>query len=185
LAAFRDSKIQPSPETKARFQEELQLMHKHEDWKQYLAIGLFIAANAVWIYYYFRGGKSPNKSPKPTRSNGLNSRNCMNNELEKELTEFFRWFDEVFHRDWRYTKSMLGIREATEEDCKKMESIFGECEVIHNVAPDGTFLDPRVDDPGEDWGHRGLLLASYKRLLPLLKKHGIAPGSSNENAERH
>jgi len=108
----------------------------------------------------------------------------MNHELEKELAEFFRWFDEVFHRDWPYTKSMLGIREATEEDRKKMESIFGECEIRHTVAPDGTFLNPRVDDPGEDWGHRGLLLASYHRLLPLLKKQGIVPTSPTENHEK-
>lgn len=107
----------------------------------------------------------------------------MDHELEKELTQFFRWFEEVFDRDWPYTKSMLGIREATDEDRKKMEGIFGECEIIYTVAPDGTFLNPRVDDPGEDWGHRGLLLQSYQRLLPLLKKHGIDPSSQIKNDE--
>jgi hypothetical protein len=39
----------------ARFQEELRLMHGHEDWKIYLAISLFFALNGAWIYYYFQG----------------------------------------------------------------------------------------------------------------------------------
>ena len=108
----------------------------------------------------------------------------MNHELEKELAEFFRWFEEVFDRDWPYTKSMLGIRESTEEDRKKIEAIFGECEIRYTIARDGTFLNPRIDDPEEDWWHRGRLLASYQRLLPLLKKNGIAPSSQTRSDER-
>lgn len=107
----------------------------------------------------------------------------MDPELERELTEFFRWFEEVFDRDWPYTKGMLGIRDTKDEDRKKLRAIFGECDIRHTVAPDGTFLNPRVDDPGEDWGHRGLLLASYQRLLPLLKKHGIGPSSPTRKDE--
>jgi hypothetical protein len=64
LAALTDSLQHPSPETKARFQEELRLMHKHEDWKAYLGVGLFFAINAVWIFYYFRGVRS-STAPKP------------------------------------------------------------------------------------------------------------------------
>jgi len=54
LAAYFDSRYHPSPETKAAFEEELRLMHKHEYWKGYLALGLFFAINGVWIYYYLR-----------------------------------------------------------------------------------------------------------------------------------
>ena len=54
LAAFRDSMDHPSPSTKAAFQEELRLMHKHEDWKWELALRLFVVINGVGIYYYFR-----------------------------------------------------------------------------------------------------------------------------------
>jgi hypothetical protein len=54
LAAWADYRDHPSPATKTAFQEEMRLMHKHEDWKLYLGVGLFIAVNGVWIYYYFR-----------------------------------------------------------------------------------------------------------------------------------
>ena len=33
LAAYFDYQQHPSPESKAMFQEEMRLMHKHEDWK--------------------------------------------------------------------------------------------------------------------------------------------------------
>ncbi len=59
VAAFNDYVYHRSPEATARFREELRLMHKHEDWKMYLAIGLFFASNGVWIYYYFRGKRVP------------------------------------------------------------------------------------------------------------------------------
>jgi hypothetical protein len=32
------------------------LMHKHEDWKLYLAIGLLAAINGVAVYYFLRYG---------------------------------------------------------------------------------------------------------------------------------
>ena len=68
LAAFRDSIEHPSPATKAAFQEELRLMHKHEDWKWELALGLFIVINGVWIYYYFR--RRPNTALGPKVEDG-------------------------------------------------------------------------------------------------------------------
>src|ERR1019366_4013940 len=61
-AAVYDYRDHPSAETKAKLQEELHLMHKHEDWKGYLALGVFFAVNGVWIYFYFRGRRRPNKS---------------------------------------------------------------------------------------------------------------------------
>ena len=112
----------------------------------------------------------------------------MDHELEKELAAFFRCFEEVFHRDWSYTKDMLGIRAPTEEDRKKLMSIFGESDlesaIFGSIAPNGTFLDPGLDDPGEDWAHRGQLLNSYHRLLPMLKKHGIVSTTSSKVDEK-
>jgi len=66
LAALIDYHQHPSPETKARFQDELRLMHKHEDWKAYLAVGSFLVINGVWIYFYFRGRRRPNTALEPT-----------------------------------------------------------------------------------------------------------------------
>jgi len=37
VAAFIENIEQPSAQTKANLQKELDLMHKHEDWKTYLA----------------------------------------------------------------------------------------------------------------------------------------------------
>ena len=65
-AAVYDYRDHPSAETKAKLQEELHLMHKHEDWKGYLALGVFSAVNGVWIYLYFRGRRRPNKSLQAT-----------------------------------------------------------------------------------------------------------------------
>jgi hypothetical protein len=56
LEAFVDYHHHPSPESKATFQEEMRLMHKHEDWKLELTLGLFVILNGVGIYYYFRHG---------------------------------------------------------------------------------------------------------------------------------
>ena len=53
LAAFADYHNHPSPDTKATFDEEMRLMHKHEDWKLYLGLGLFIVINGAGIYYYW------------------------------------------------------------------------------------------------------------------------------------
>jgi hypothetical protein len=61
-AAVYDYRDHPSAETKAKLREELHLMHKHEDWKGYLALGVFFAVNGVWIYFYFRGRRRPIKS---------------------------------------------------------------------------------------------------------------------------
>ena len=54
LAAFRDSIEHPSPATKAAFQDEMRLMHRHEDWKWQLVLGILVVINGVGIYYYFR-----------------------------------------------------------------------------------------------------------------------------------
>jgi hypothetical protein len=62
VAAFKDYLYHRSPETEAKFHEELRLMHKHEDWKIYLGIGLFAVINGIWIYYYFRGKRPFKKS---------------------------------------------------------------------------------------------------------------------------
>ncbi|MGC9943236.1 MAG: hypothetical protein ABSE48_15510 [Verrucomicrobiota bacterium] len=56
LDAFNDWHTNPSPATKSRFDEEMRLMHKHEEWKYEVAWGLFVVLNGVGIYYYFHHG---------------------------------------------------------------------------------------------------------------------------------
>jgi hypothetical protein len=64
VAAMMDYRFHPSPATEATFQEELRLMHKHEDWKKYLALGILVALNLVGIYYFF-GGLTLRRNQQP------------------------------------------------------------------------------------------------------------------------
>jgi hypothetical protein len=53
--------VHKSNETRAALDRELALMHRHEDWKMYLAVGLLVVANVMMIYFILRNqqrGKS-------------------------------------------------------------------------------------------------------------------------------
>ena len=52
LEAWIDYAQHPSPPTEAAFQKELHLMHKHEDWKIYAALGLLVTLNVIGVYYF-------------------------------------------------------------------------------------------------------------------------------------
>jgi hypothetical protein len=84
----------------------------------------------------------------------------MGNDLKKAIENFLNEFEQVFDKDWEYTKEILGIVNETEEQ-KKPEGIYF-------IAPDGTFLNPKVEDEIENWGYRGGLLIEYRKLKELL-----------------
>jgi hypothetical protein len=92
--------------------------------------------------------------------------NDMENKLRDSIEKFLRAFETVFDEDWTYTKEMLGIMEETEEQAKNSKD-FG-LETIHIISPDGTFLNPKIEDEIEDWGSRGELLDQYRKLKALL-----------------
>jgi hypothetical protein len=52
--AWMDYRLHPSPGSEARFHEELRLMHKHEDWKGYAALGLLVALNIGGFYFLLK-----------------------------------------------------------------------------------------------------------------------------------
>jgi hypothetical protein len=89
----------------------------------------------------------------------------MTDETLIAVREFLEAFEEVFRDDWQYTKSMLGIRDETTEQAEAIRKMG--LETIYRIAPDGTFLEPRVEDEIEDWGARGMLLRRYRRLKSL------------------
>jgi hypothetical protein len=62
-AALYDYRDHPSAEAKAKLDDELRLMHQHEDWKGYVALSVFLAVNGIWIYFYLR---RPNTALEPT-----------------------------------------------------------------------------------------------------------------------
>ncbi len=90
----------------------------------------------------------------------------MNDKKEKALKEFVEAFEEVFDKDWTYTKEMLGIRDETDE--QKANAKAMGLENIPIVSDDGTFINPKVDDETEDWGLRGSLLLKYRELKKLI-----------------
>ena len=53
-AAMFDYRLHPSPATEATFHEELRLMHQHEDWKGYAALGFLVALNIGGIYLFMK-----------------------------------------------------------------------------------------------------------------------------------
>jgi hypothetical protein len=84
----------------------------------------------------------------------------MTQHLDK-VREFLDAFEEVFDRDWAYTKEMLGIQNETEEQ-KRACATMG-METIPVILEHATFIDPQVSEV-EDWGNRARLLAAYRAL---------------------
>ena len=90
----------------------------------------------------------------------------MEDELKVAVVNFVKAFETVFDVDWTYSKEMLGIVDETAEQIQYSKE--SGLESIHIISPDGTFLNPMVEDEIEDWGSRGGLLAAYRKLKELL-----------------
>lgn len=75
-------------------------------------------------------------------------------EFISALNSFLRDFEVMFgETDWTYTLEALtwdGLE--------------------HYIHPNGTFLEPGVEDESNNWWHRGNLLASYRRLKSALEQ---------------
>jgi hypothetical protein len=84
------------------------------------------------------------------------------NPIPDEVREFLDAFEQVFDRDWPYTKQILGIWDETED--QKRAAAESGLETIPIIADDGTFIHPKVEDEVEDWGNRARLLAAYRAL---------------------
>lgn len=78
-------------------------------------------------------------------------------ELKETLTKFIDAFEQVFDKDWAYTKENLGIPGNSADDENS----------IPFISYNGTFINPEVDDETENWGHRAILLDQYRRLKRL------------------
>jgi hypothetical protein len=79
-------------------------------------------------------------------------------ELHEAIASFVGAFEEVFERDWEYSKVMLSAA--------NIDSL---------VASGSTFLNPGVEDEEDDWGGRAELLEQYRSLLRVMQRHGIRP----------
>lgn len=74
-------------------------------------------------------------------------------EFEEALSEFISSFELVFDNDWDLTQSRI------------TDSNY--------VSPDGTFLHPKVNDESNNWGNRGALLSSYRRLREVMQEYNF------------
>ena len=93
----------------------------------------------------------------------------MDNELKDSIIKFLEAFEQVFDKDWDYTKEQLGVVKETED--QKQNSINALLQTIHFISPDGTFINPKVKDEVNNWGHRPKLLIEYRKLIKLLSKN--------------
>ncbi|MGI9232568.1 MAG: hypothetical protein ACR2RD_02965 [Woeseiaceae bacterium] len=82
------------------------------------------------------------------------------NSKANKVREFLDAFEEVFDRDWSYTKQML------QDDTEAQRRARAEAGIgtVPCIADDGTFINPKVGDEVNDWGNRAKLLEAYRTL---------------------
>ena len=95
---------------------------------------------------------------------------------ENLVRQFINAFEEVFDRDWPYTREMLGVWTGT------MEQVADADDITYVIAPNGTFLNPNVEDEGEDWGNRAVLLRCYRELKKQLQTSSDVTGVDQHGA---
>lgn len=80
--------------------------------------------------------------------------------LERAVIEFVESFEAVFHYDWSYTCWGLGVQEPAENEINQR-----------------TFLEPGLTEYYEfdDWGNRGRLLQTYRKIASVLMQRGFRP----------
>jgi len=81
-------------------------------------------------------------------------------EVKDTIIKFVAAFEQVFDKDWAYTKQNLGIWDRPTD--------LDDEESIPIISNNGTFLNPKVDDENENWGYRAILLDQYRTLKKLL-----------------
>lgn len=77
-----------------------------------------------------------------------------NEELNRLISNFLSAFEAIFDMDWAHTKGCLSDNE-----------FF--------ISSNGTFINPNVDDEGNNWGNRPFLLNSYRELIAYIEKHEV------------
>ncbi|EGR0264758.1 TIR domain-containing protein [Vibrio sp. 2-2(8)] len=75
-------------------------------------------------------------------------------ELNDLISEFLMAYDAIFRMDWQHTKL-----------CLEDSDIF--------ISPYGNFIEPHVENEGNNWGNRPYLLNSYRELVNYIRKNNI------------
>lgn len=75
-------------------------------------------------------------------------------DLFRLISEFLSAYYAIFEMDWEHTKLCL-------EDPENF------------ISPSGTFINPEVDDEGNNWGNRPMLLNAYRKLVEYIENNNI------------
>ncbi|ANJ68049.1 hypothetical protein A9404_12295 [Halothiobacillus diazotrophicus] len=78
----------------------------------------------------------------------------LHDELNKRISNFLVSYRVIFEDDWEHTKGCLENSE-------------------YFISEQGSFIEPRVSDEGNNWGNRPFLLNSYRRLIEYIHKNNI------------
>jgi hypothetical protein len=76
--------------------------------------------------------------------------------FEKLVADFIFGTEAIFDWDWEHTKTCL--------DSEYMQ---------YYISPDGNFLNPKIDDEGNNWGNRPAFLNSYRKLKLFMDEYEI------------
>ena len=77
-------------------------------------------------------------------------------QLNTLVSNFLSMFNTVFQDDWNHTILSL--------DPEWLK---------YYIAPDATFINPKVEDEQNNWGNRGTLLSSYRELVSFIVDNDI------------
>lgn len=98
---------------------------------------------------------------KRTITQGKNVKNRYNTVLfEKLVSDFIMATEGIFDWDWEHTKNCL------EDDNIRLF-----------ISPNGNFLDPNIDDEGNNWGNRPAYLNSFRKLRAFIEEFEILKGN--------
>jgi hypothetical protein len=75
-------------------------------------------------------------------------------DLFRLISEFLSAYYLIFDMDWEHTKSCLESPE-------------------YFISPLGTFINPKIDDEGNNWGNRPMLLNAYRKLVEYIENNDI------------
>lgn len=75
-------------------------------------------------------------------------------DLFRLISDFLSAYYAIFEMDWEHTKTCLENPE-------------------YFISSSGTFINPRVNDEGNNWGNRPMLLNAYRKLVEYIESNDI------------
>jgi len=105
------------------------------------------------VFFATSGAAAPTRIQRGKKQTPNTGRWQMNRGLLDAVADFVEHFELVFDADWEVTRANIRNSEFL-------------------ISDRGTFVEPGVEDEGNNWGNRGSLLDSYRYLRALLDNLG-------------